>query len=56
MYRTHYNGELRANNEKEKVKLVGWVSKKRNFGQLCFIDLRDTTGIRQIVFEEAIAT
>ncbi|WP_276884342.1 aspartate--tRNA ligase [Dubosiella newyorkensis] len=55
MYRTHYNGELRANNEKEKVKLVGWVSKKRNFGQLCFIDLRDTTGITQLVFDEAIA-
>lgn len=29
MYRTYYNGELRANNEKEKVKLVGWVSKKK---------------------------
>ncbi|EOS61056.1 aspartate-tRNA ligase [Firmicutes bacterium M10-2] len=54
-YRTQYNGSLRKENIGERVKLVGWVSKKRNFGQLCFIDLRDTTGICQLVFDEEIA-
>ncbi len=55
MYRTKYNGTLREANVGERVQLVGWVSKKRNFGQLCFIDLRDTTGICQLVFDEQIA-
>lgn len=54
-YRTQYNGSLRKENIGERVKLVGWVAKKRNFGQLCFIDLRDTTGICQLVFDEEIA-
>ncbi|WP_300967424.1 OB-fold nucleic acid binding domain-containing protein, partial [uncultured Dubosiella sp.] len=55
MYRTKYNGTLRKENIGERVQLVGWVAKKRNFGQLCFIDLRDTTGICQLVFDEEIA-
>ncbi|MCK9198155.1 MAG: aspartate--tRNA ligase [Bacilli bacterium] len=52
MYRTKNNGELRLNNVGEHVQLVGWVSKKRNFGSIVFIDLRDRYGITQIVFSE----
>lgn len=55
MKRTHTDGELRITNVGEKVSLVGWVAKRRNFGQLVFIDLRDRTGITQLVFNEDIA-
>ncbi len=47
--RTHNNGELRINDVGKVVKLVGWVSKKRNLGGLIFIDLRDRYGITQVV-------
>lgn len=53
MNRTHHNGELRLANENETVELVGWVSKKRNFGAMNFIDLRDRYGIVQLVFDES---
>ena len=52
-HRTHNNGELRLSNVGEKVTLIGWVSKKRNFGAFVFIDLRDRFGITQIVASEA---
>lgn len=55
MYRTHNNGELRLANVNEEVTLCGWVSKRRNFGALVFIDLRDRYGITQLVFNEDIA-
>ena len=51
--RTHNNGELRLNHVNEKVVLVGWVAKRRNFGSLVFIDLRDRFGYTQIVAQEA---
>jgi aspartyl-tRNA synthetase len=52
MYRTHNNGELRSSDLGKKVKLVGWVAKKRNFGSIVFIDLRDRYGITQVVFSD----
>lgn len=53
MKRTNHNGTLRLANAGEKVTLVGWVSKKRNFGAMNFIDLRDRSGIVQLVFNES---
>ncbi|MCF0245616.1 MAG: Asp-tRNA(Asn)/Glu-tRNA(Gln) amidotransferase GatCAB subunit C, partial [Ileibacterium sp.] len=52
MNRSHHNGELRLKDENQSVELVGWVSKKRNFGAMNFIDLRDRSGIVQLVFSE----
>ena len=56
MYRTHNNGELRLQDVNSEVTLCGWVAKRRNFGSLVFIDLRDRYGITQLVFNEDIAT
>ena len=53
MNRTHHNGELRLSDAGKDVELVGWVSKKRNFGAMNFIDLRDRSGIVQLVFDES---
>ena len=47
--RTHMCGELRASDAGSKVVLMGWVNKRRDLGNLIFLDLRDRTGITQVV-------
>ena len=51
--RTHRCGELSAANVGEKVTIMGWVQKNRNKGGLVFVDVRDRSGIVQIVCDEA---
>ncbi len=53
--RTHMCGDLRIENVGEEVVLMGWVQRERNLGSLIFVDLRDTTGICQIVFDDTVS-
>jgi len=50
-YRTHNCSILQSSNVEEKVKLTGWVHRKRNHGNLLFIDLRDFYGYTQCVIQ-----
>ncbi|MCK9444614.1 MAG: aspartate--tRNA ligase [Tissierellaceae bacterium] len=53
--RTLMCGELRPEHQGKEVVLMGWVQKERNLGSIIFLDLRDTTGISQIVFDDTLS-
>ncbi len=52
LHRTHRCTEVSAANIGEEVTVMGWVQKSRNKGGIIFVDLRDRSGILQIIFEE----
>lgn len=54
MERTAHNGDLREADAGRKVVIVGWVARRRNLGSLVFMDLRDRSGIVQVVFDETL--
>ena len=54
LHRTHRCTEVSSQNIGETVTVMGWVQKRRNLGSLIFIDLRDRSGLLQIVFDEDI--
>jgi len=54
-YRTHWAGQLRSGDVDERVRVAGWVHRRRDHGGLIFIDIRDRTGLLQLVFRPEAA-
>ena len=52
LHRSHRCTEVSNTNIGEKVTVMGWVQKRRNLGSLIFVDLRDRSGILQLVFDD----
>jgi aspartyl-tRNA synthetase len=55
LQRTHTCGQLRAGDAGQHVVLMGWVNRRRDHGNLIFLDLRDRTGITQVVLDKDLA-
>src|ERR1700744_2885738 len=52
LQRTHTCGQLRAEQDGQQVVLMGWVNRRRDHGNLIFLDVRDRAGITQVVFDK----
>lgn len=52
LQRTHQCGDLRTGNDGQQIILMGWVNRRRDHGNLIFLDVRDRTGITQVVFDK----
>ena len=50
--RTHYCGALRTADAGRDVVIMGWVARRRDLGNLLFLDVRDRAGIVQVVFNK----
>jgi aspartyl-tRNA synthetase len=55
LQRTHKCGELRVEQDGQDVVLMGWVNRRRDHGNLIFLDVRDRTGITQVVLDKEIS-